>query len=159
MTEDLKHLIDDLIRPMAHITPADRHRARFVARRRILMAAILAALLVLIAIAATWATLDLTASPERSPVSQHRQLGCLDLVGASAAHAEKTLTPLGYSIEWRFVTYDPPDGQTFTTTAARSVGPTTIVEDVVRGQGASVIVFVHAADDAFAPPPRPAPCP
>jgi hypothetical protein len=159
VSEDLRHLIDELVAPMSQIAPADRRRGRAVARRHALIAVALVALLVLVAIAATWATLDLTASPERSPVSRHNQLACLDLVGGSAAHAEDTLKSLDYSIEWRFVTYDPPDGQTFTTTAPESVEPTTIVEDAAQGHDGSVIVFVHAADDTLAPPPTPAPCP
>jgi hypothetical protein len=129
-----------------------------VRRHTIIAVALACCLLMILALAATWAAFDLTASPEPTPVSPGGQLGCLQLVAGSAGHAEQVLGQRGYDIHWKLISYQAPSGETFDTTEPPSV-PSAIVEDLDVNNGASVVVFVHLAADPYAPPIAPLGCP
>jgi hypothetical protein len=154
---DLREIVDGIVAPMAGIAPAERRRARRRDRQRLVLALVLVTAVVLIAVATAWKVLEST-EPAPTPVSPGGELACLDLVGGTAARAEGVLRDRGFVIEWRLVRYHA-DGATFTATTEAAVPQSAIVEDVDRGRDATAIVFVHAADDAYAPIPVPLPCP
>jgi hypothetical protein len=154
---DLERRVDSLVAPLGAISPARRDRGRPVVRRHAVLAAVAAVVLVLLAAGATWAAIELTATPDTTPVSPGGRLACLGLVGGRADHARQVLDDRGYPIQWRLVTYNPPDGATWTATAAADVPADSVVERVAAS-ATGVLVFVHRADDAYAPVPRPSTC-
>jgi hypothetical protein len=118
----------------------------------------LALALVAVAIGATWATVELAASPTPTPVSPGQPLSCLNLIGGTATHARDVLQARGEAISWRLVTYKPPDGATWTTTRIDAPSTPVIVEHVLGTSPGGVIVFVQGADDPYAKPPVRPPC-
>jgi hypothetical protein len=156
---DLERRVDEVLAPLRTISPARRANGRPRRRRELAIAAVISCALFVLAAGATYATIVFTASPEAAPVSQRGSLACLDLVGNTAQHAGTVLEERGYPIKWRLEAYGAPAGKTFTTTSPESVAPTAIVEDVTPGADGSVLVFVHASDDPYAPTPVPPPCP
>ncbi|MDX6591780.1 MAG: hypothetical protein QOJ13_976 [Gaiellales bacterium] len=156
---DLHDIVDGIVAPLADIAPAERGHARDLRRRRLVLAFVVSMVIVVLAAAATWTVLELTADATRTPVSPRGELACLDLVGGSAGDAAAVLRDKGYLVKWRLVEYQPPDGSAFSASEPRSVPETAIVEDVVGAQDGTVIVLVHGADDAYAPAPRAVPCP
>jgi hypothetical protein len=159
MKDEERQLIDELLAPLAQISPAQRARGRSIERRHRLIALALAALLLLLLLGATWPALDLTASPERTPDAPGHSLGCLKLVGGDAAHAEAALSARGYEVHWGLVTYEPPNGQMFVRRLVPNVAPSDVVEDIEVDQAGDILVFVHQADDIYAPPINPPDCP
>lgn len=157
--DELRPAIDALLAPLATMKPAQRPRGRSIARRDRLIGVVFLVVAVLLVAAATWATLELTSSAERSPVSPGQPLACLNLVGGSATHAEDVLGQQNLAIDWRLAVYQAPDGKTWTTTEVGSVAADAIVEDVARADATTVYVFVHRADDPYAPTPTPPACP
>jgi hypothetical protein len=157
--DELRGPIDTLLAPLATIEPAQRQRGHSIARRDRLIGVALSLIAVLLLTAATWATLELTSSAERSPVSPGQPLACLNLVGGSATHAEDVLGQQNLAIDWRIAVYQAPDGKTWTTTEVGSVAADAIVEDVARADATTVYVFVHHADDPYAPTATPPACP
>jgi hypothetical protein len=155
---DLERQVDEQLAPLKTIASARRVDGRGRRGREFVYASLVTAALLVLAIGATYLTIELTASPQPAPVSEHGSLACLDLVGGSAGHAETVLRQSGYEIKWRFETFDPPDGKTFTTTTPATVPTDAVVEDVESGGDGAVLVFVHAVDDAYAPSPTPPPC-
>jgi hypothetical protein len=158
MSGDLERQIDELLAPLARIAPAERSERRSVSRSYTLVAIAIAVGLAMLAVGATWAVYELTVSPPPTPVSPHGSLACLDLVAGDAGHAESVLSAHGYTIEWKFLRYEAPDGKMFTTSSPSSVAASAIVEDVDAGTAGHVLVFVHAADDPYAPTPTPLGC-
>jgi hypothetical protein len=158
MSGDLERQIDELLAPLARIAPAERRERRSVTRRYTLVAVAVAVVLAMLAAGATWAVYKLTASPSPTPVSPRGSLACLDLVAGNADHAARVLTAHGYTIEWKFLRYEAPDGKMFTTSSPSSVAASAIVEDVDADAAGHILVFVHAADDPFAPPSTPLGC-
>jgi hypothetical protein len=159
VSSDLREIVDGIVAPLAGIAPAERGRGRDLRRRRLVVLLAASVAFLLLAVAAAWTVMELTAEPAPTPVSPSGRLSCLDLVGGTAGHAENVLHDRGYTVEWSLLRYQPPDGRMFTQTAESSVAKTAIVEDVEQGDGNAVTVFVHAADDAYAPTPKPFPCP
>jgi hypothetical protein len=159
MRDDERQLIDELLAPLRQISPAQRARGRSVERRHRLIALALAGLLLLLVLGATWTALDLTASPDRMPDAPGRSLGCLKLVGGDAAHAEAMLSARGYEVRWGLVTYEPPNGQMFVRGLVPDVAASDVVEEIEFDQTGDVLVFVHRADDLYAPPVNPPDCP
>jgi hypothetical protein len=155
---DLEHQIAGLLEPLETISPARRANGRRRRRRELVLACLVALALFVVAVGATYVTIELTASPQSAPISAHGSLACLDLVGGRADHAESILNQRSYTIEWRLKTYQAPDGQTFTTTNPPSVAPDAVVEDVESSGDGVVLVFVHGSDDPYAPTPTPPPC-
>jgi hypothetical protein len=159
MNRDLEHETTQLLAPLEDIPPADRGRGRPVLRRHKILGVALAIVLLAITLGATWAAINLTATPAKSPGSRGRALACLHLVGRSAGHAETVLSHQGYTVTWRLMRYLPPDGKQFTVSTVPRVPSSAIVENLAAAGGKSVIVFVHFAADHRAPaPPQPA-CP
>ena len=159
MSSDLERQIDELLAPLAQIAPAQRRRGRTIARHYALVAAAVAVLLAVLAVGATWAAYELTASPAPTPASPGGSLACLDLVGRDARNAERVLRARGYTIDWKLLRYEAPDGKMFTTTSPPSVADSSIIDDVDAGEAGHVILFVHAGDDPYAPTPIPLRCP
>jgi hypothetical protein len=160
MSDELERRVDEIVAPLAGLRGAQRKAGPNRVRRHTIIAVILACcLLMLLALAATWAALDLSASPEPTPVSPGGQLGCLELVAGSAGHAEQVLGQRGYEIHWKLISYEAPSGKTFATTDPSSVPSSAIVEDIEANDEASVVVFVHLATDPYAPPTAPLGCP
>jgi hypothetical protein len=158
VNDDLQRTVDNLVAPLATIAPASRARGRRVLRRRWLPIMAAATILATVAAGATWATVELTESPTPSPTSPGGSLNCLDLVGGTAANAEAVLADRGYTIDWRLITHEPPNGTSAKSTAAKSVPDSAIVERVFSESPGAVFVFVHLADDPYAKPPIAPPC-
>jgi hypothetical protein len=112
--------------------------------------------IVLLALAATWTAFELSAEPAQAPQGQ---LACLDLVGGTAGRAEDILRRRGYEVKWSLLRYEPPDGSMFSQTDSISVPATSIVDEIEATGARTATVFVHAADDTYAPVPKPVPCP
>lgn len=155
---ELEDQVAELLRPLKTISPARRANGRNRRRRDLVFASLIALVLLVVAVGATYVTIEMTASPESAPISAHGSLACLDLIGGRADHAETIMKQRGYTISWRLKIYDPPEGKTFTTTSPASVAPDAIVEDIESGGDGVVLVFVHAPDDTHAPTPTPPPC-
>lgn len=151
MNDDLERQIDHLLAPLGEIPPADRNRGRAAAPRHRVIGAAVVVCLVVIAVGATWATIQLAERASTTPVTPPNSLSCLRLIGGSAKHADTALTHAGYQIRWRLLRYQPPNGKTATVTSPPSVPDSAIVENVASNGPRSVIVLVHLAGARFAP--------
>jgi hypothetical protein len=155
---DLEHQVDRIVAPLGGIAPATRGSGRPVARRHAILGVAVAVLMAAVALGTTWAVLDATATPDVGPASPGRPLACLGVVGGTAAHAERVVTAAGYTAEWRLVVYAPD--QTFDSKTVASPPPDAVVELVAPATDGHLVILVHAADDANAPPVAPPPpCP
>lgn len=153
MTDDLERLVDEFVAPLRAIAPAAREHGRAVIRRHQLIALAVALVVAAVAISATWATIEVTASPAPAPVSPGQRLACLHLVGGTAKHARAVLRPQHEAIIWHLVTYDPPDGSTWTTTRRASVPDGAVVDRVLNAPLGRVIIVVYLPRDRYAKPP------
>jgi hypothetical protein len=158
MNDHLDGRIREILAPLDHLTPATRGDSNRLRRRERVLVAVAIVLVLVVGLAATWAALDLTASPKATPVSPGGGLACLNIVGGRADDAEDVLARKGYAISWRQLTYQPPTGQMFTTTAPDAVPDTAVVEDVETEGDSRVLVFVHDRDDPYAPKVDPLAC-
>jgi hypothetical protein len=156
--DDLAQRVDDWLVPLATIPPARRERGRPIARRDRIVGFVLVAIVVFVITGATWAILNATSSPRRSPVSPGQPLSCLGLVGHGATKAERVLEARGLDVSWRLVLYQAPNGKLSTTTAISTPPAHSIVEDVVQAAPDRVYVFVHHAADRYAPTPTASGC-
>lgn len=93
--------IDMLLAPLSEVRPAQRSSGRSIARRDRLTALALLLIVLVVATAATWTTVELTDTPQASPVSPGQPLACLGLVGGSAEHAQGMLSARDLIIHWR----------------------------------------------------------
>jgi hypothetical protein len=159
MNDQERQLIDEMLAPLRQISPARRDRGRSIERRHRKIALVFAAFLLLLVLGATWTALDLTASPKPTPDVPGGSLGCLKLVGGDAAHAAQVLSERGYEVHWGLATYEPPNGQMFVRRLVPTVGASDVVEEIELDQTGAVLVFVHQADDLYAPPVNPPDCP
>jgi hypothetical protein len=158
MSVDPRHPIDEILAPLGRITPADRANGRSVERRHKLVGLLVAGVLLVVCIGATWGAYELTtASPDPTPDSPGGPLACLHLAGGTAGQAQDTLAARGYTVRWRLLRYGPD--RTFVATEPHTVDPGAVVEDVELQEGSTVIVFVHLADDVNAPSVEPRACP
>jgi hypothetical protein len=154
----LEHEIDRIVAPLGAISPATRGSGRPVARRHTALGVALAVLLAAVALGATWAVLDATATPDEGPTSPGQPLACLGVVGGTAAHAEQVAEAAGYTMSWRLVTRDAGGGL-FSDEVA-TVKPDDVVEQAALGTHGELVILVHAAGDRNAPPVSPEPaCP
>ena len=148
---DLEHQVDRIVAPLGRISPATRGTGRPVARRHAILGVLVAVLVAAVALGATWAVLDATATPDEGPGSPGGPLLCV--VGGTAAHAEKAATAAGYTIEWRLLVY-AADG-TFNSKAVADPAPEHVVEQLAPGTDGQLVILVHSPDDPNAPPPAP----
>ena len=147
----LEHQIDQIVAPLGAIRPATRGSGRPVARRHTALGAAVAVLLAAVALGATWAVLDATATPDEGPTSPGRPLACLGLVGGTAAHAEQVAKAAGYTVQWRFEVWDP-GGRSSNEVPDAKIPADAVVEQVAVGTEGQLFIIVHAADDPNAPP-------
>jgi hypothetical protein len=153
----LEHQVDGIVAPLGGIAPATRGSGRPVARRHAVLGVAVAVLMAAVALGATWAVLDATATPDEGPASPGQPLACLGVVGGTAANAEQVVEAAGYTIDWRIEIWNA-DGTT--DQAAASVpAPDDVVEQVALGTEGQLVILVHAADDPNAPAVTPPPCP
>lgn len=156
---DLERQVDRLVAPLGGIAPATRGSGRPVARRHAVLGVAVAVLMAAVALGATWAVLDATATPDEGPASPGQPLACLGVVGGSAAHAEQVVEAAGYTIRWQLVVWHD-DGQNFDSDTVATPPADAVVEQVALGTEGQLIVLIHAADDSNAPAVTPAPpCP
>lgn len=148
---DLEHRIDLIVAPLGGISPATRGSGRPVARRHRILAIAVAVLAAAVALGATWAVLDATATPDEGPANPGRPLGCLGVVGGTAGHAEQVAEKAGFTISWRLVVY-AADGSFESNPVAR-VGADDVVEQAALGTGGELVLLVHDPADPNAPPP------
>ena len=94
-----------------------------------------------------------TATPDEGPANPGRPLGCLGVVGGTAAHAEQVAETAGYTISWRLVVYAAD--KSFESTTVPSVDPNDVVEHVAPGRNGQLVVLVHDPGDPNAPRPAP----
>jgi hypothetical protein len=155
---DLEHQIDRIVAPLGRISPATRGSGRPVARRHAILGVAVAVLAAAVALGATWAVLDATATPDEGPASPGQPLGCLGIVGGTAGHAQQVAEQAGYTVSWRVVV-TAADG-TFESDTVAQVPPDDIVDQVALGTDGQLVILVHSPDEANAPPPTPEPgCP
>jgi hypothetical protein len=155
---DFEHHVDRIVAPLGRISPATRGSGRPVARRHAILGGLAAVLAAAVALGATWAVLNATATPDEGPANPGQRLGCLGVVGGTAAHAEQVAGTAGLTISWRLVVY-AADGS-FESNTVDQVAGDDIVEHVAVGTGGEIVILVHAPDDPNAPPPPPTqPCP
>lgn len=159
MNHDLERRIDHLLAPLDEIPPADRSRGRAVDRRHRMIGAAVALTLIIVAVGATWASIQATKSATSTPLTPPNPLACRSLISGSAIHAETILTRDGYQIRWRLQRYQPPTGDTAIVSAPPSVPGSAIVQNVTSDGPHAVIVFVHLASDPYAPKTTPTRCP
>jgi hypothetical protein len=138
----LEHQIDQIVAPLGAIRPATRGSGRPVARRHTALGAAVAVLLAAVALGATWAVLDATATPDEGPTSPGQPLACLGVVGGTAAHAEQVARAAGYTVQFNEV----PNAK---------IPADAVVEQVAVGTEGQLVLIVHAADDPNAPPTPP----
>jgi hypothetical protein len=151
---DLEHQIDRIVAPLGAISPATRGTGRPVARRHTVLGIVVAVLLAAVALGATWAVLDATATPDEGPTSPGQPLACLGIPGGTAAHAQRVAEAAGYTIEWRFEVWNP-DGRSSNEVKNATIPPDAVVEQAVPGTDGRLVILVHAADDPNAPPVAP----
>jgi hypothetical protein len=155
---DFEHQIDRIVAPLGRISPATRGSGRPVARRHAILGVAVAVLAAAVALGATWAVLDATATPDEGPASPGRPLGCLGVVGGTAEHARQVAEKAGYTIQWNLVVY--ADDGSFRSDAVANPPAGAIVEQVATGTAGQLVILVHAPDDPNAPPPASQPdCP
>jgi hypothetical protein len=147
---DLEHQIDRIVAPLGAITPATRGTGRPVARRHTVLGVVVAVLLAAVALGATWAVLDATATPDEGPTSPGQPLACLGIPGGTAAHAQQVAEAAGYTIEWRFEAWSP-DGRSSNEVKDATIAPDDVVEQAALGTDGRLVIMVHAADDPNAP--------
>jgi hypothetical protein len=150
---DFEHQVDRIVAPLGRISPASRGQGRPVARRHAILGVAVAVLAAAVALGATWAVLDATATPDEGPGSPGGALPCV--VGGTAGHAEKAATAAGYTIEWRLVVY-AADG-TFESNAVANPAADDVVEQLAPATDGRLVILVHSPDDPNAPPPAPQP--
>lgn len=150
---ELEHQVDRIVAPLGRISPATRGSGRPVARRHAILGVAVAVLAAAVALGATWAVLDATATPDEGPANPGRPLGCLGVVGGTAAHAEQVAEKAGYTISWRLVVY-AADGS-FESNPVPGVDPDDVVEQVALGTNGQLVILVHNPGDPNAPPPPP----
>jgi hypothetical protein len=150
---DFEHEIDRIVAPLGGISPALRGSGRPVARRHAILGVAVAVLAAAVALGATWAVLDATATPDEGPASPGQPLGCLGIVGGTAAHAEQVAENAGYTLSWRVIT-TAADG-TFESDTVSSVPPDDIVDQVAVGSDGQLVIIVHSPEEVNAPPPVP----
>jgi hypothetical protein len=155
----LEHQVDRIVAPLGGIAPATRGSGRPVARRHAVLGVAVAVLMAAVALGATWAVLGATATPDEGPASPGRPLSCLGVVGGTAAHAEQVVEAAGYTIQWQLVVW-APDHVNFDSNTVANPPSDAVVEQVAVGAEGQLVILVHAADDANAPPVQaPPPCP
>jgi hypothetical protein len=151
---DLEHQIDRIVAPLGAISPATRGTGRPVARRHAVLGVAVAVLLAAVALGATWAVLDATATPDEGPASPGQPLACLGITGGTAAHAKQVAEAAGYTIVWRFEVWSP-DGTSSAEVPNATIEPDDVVEMAALGTGGELVILVHAPDDPNAPPAPP----
>ena len=151
---DLEHQVNQIVAPLGAISPATRGSGRPVARRHAALAVTLAVLLAAVALGATWAVLDTTATPDEGPTSPGQPLACLGIPGGTAAHAEQVAKAAGYRIVWRFEVWEP-GGRSSNEVPDAKIDADAVVERVAPGTDGQLVIIVHAADDPNAPPTPP----
>ena len=150
---DFEHQVDRIVAPLGRISPATRGSGRPVARRHAILGVAVAVLAAAVALGATWAVLNATATPDEGPANPGRSLGCLGVVGGTAAHAEQIAEKAGLTISWRLVVY-AADGS-FESNPVDTVAGDDVVEQVAVGAGGELVILVHDPADPNAPPPPP----
>lgn len=151
---DLEHQIDRIVAPLGAISPATRGSGRPVARRHTALGVAVAVLLAAVALGATWAVLDATATPDESPISPGQPLACLGVVGGTAAHAQQVAEAAGYAVTMRLEVWHA-GGRASDEGPADAIKPDAVVEQVAPGTDSQLVIIVHAADDPNAPPVAP----
>src|SRR5512132_2862118 len=107
--------------------PATRGSGRPVARRHAILGVAVAVLAAAVALGATWAVLDATATPDEGPTSPGQPLACLGIPGGTAAHAQRVAEAAGYTIEWRFEVWNA-DGRSSNEVENATIPPDAVVE-------------------------------
>jgi hypothetical protein len=151
---DLEHQIDRIVASLGAISPATRGTGRPVARRHTVLGVAVAVLLAAVALGASWAVLDATATPDEAPTSPGQPLACLGIPGGTAAHAQQVAEAAGYTIEWRFEVWSP-DGRSSNEVKNATIAPDDVVEQAALGTDGRLVIIVHAADDPNAPSAAP----
>ena len=155
---DLELQVHQMAAPLGAIRPATRGSGRPVARRHTALGVAVAVLLAAVALGATWAVLDATATPDEGPTSPGQPLACLGVVGGRATHAEQVVKAAGYRISWRLMIRDADGG--LNSHPVATAEPDDVVEMTALGTSGELVVFVHAAGDPNAPPSQADPgCP
>jgi len=150
---EIEHHVDRIVAPLGRISPATRGSGRPVARRHAILGVAVAVLAAAVALGATWAVLNETATPDEGPANPGRPLGCLGVVGGTAAHAEEVAEKAGYTISWRLVVY-AADGS-FESDPVAQVAPDDVVEQAAPGTRGELVLLVHDPGDPNAPPRPP----
>ncbi|HEY7259769.1 MAG TPA: hypothetical protein VH459_11895 [Gaiellales bacterium] len=147
---DFEHQIDRIVAPLGRISPATRGTGRPVARRHAILGVAVAVLAAAVALGATWAVLDATATPDEDPASPGGALHCV--VGGTAENAEQVATAAGYTIQWQLVAY--AGDQSFDSETVKSPPADAVVEQAAPGTDGQLVILIHAANDPNAPPPE-----